>query len=101
MSDSSLDLDALEREGRPEPLKITYRGEEFTLADPRLMSWSDYNTIDFEQVDGPIRTVLDVDDLERFMALKPSMQALEVLTNRITEHYFGTTQGESEGSSAS
>lgn len=98
---SSLDLDALEREGRPEPLTITYRGEEFTLLDPVLMPWEEYSATDWDTPDAPVKSIMSDVDRERFMALKPSMRALEVLAERVTDYYTGLTRGESDGSSTS
>lgn len=100
-SKNSLDLDALEREGRPEPLVVTYRSEEFTLLDPVMRPFEEYEQIDFSNVADPVRFLLDDADRERFMALKPTTRALEILFEQATEHYAGVTPGESDGSSTS
>lgn len=98
---TELDLDALEREGRPDPLVIKVRGQSFTTTDPLMMSWKAYDAVNWYDTHEILKAILAPEDLDRFEALDISQHALNALGERVSKHYFGTDPGESGASPAS
>lgn len=98
MSTTSFDLDALEKDGRPEGLTFSARGRTFTLADPLLIPWTEFETFDWSDNRAVLRRLMSEDDFDAFMALELSTHAMNILSGRIVEHYMS---GEASGSPAS
>lgn len=96
------DLDALEREGTPEPFTFRAGGEKFTVTDMKERDWSDLA----ETQDEPkswMRLYLG-DDFDRFAGLPhgtvPSWK-LEQLVGAINAHFGVGEPGEDNASSGS
>lgn len=96
-----LDLDALEREGRPVPMKFTVRGKAFLTADPVMLPWSKYESINWTDTEQILGVLLSLKDYETFVALDISQNQMNILATKLSEHYFGGSPGESEDSPTS
>lgn len=98
---NTLDLDALEREGRPGPLVVTMRGQSFTMTDPLLLPWKQYEAVDWYDATEALKVLLTAEEYEAFEALDLSQHAINILAAKLADHYFGGSPGESGGSPAS
>lgn len=97
---NTLDLDALEREGRPNPLTLTYKGQRFAMVDPLMLPYEVYVEVDWTDPREALKTFL-ADQYEAFMKLEPTAQALHRFSAYVDDYYVGTTPGEAGGSSTS
>lgn len=96
MTSNELDLDALEKEGRPEPMTVKVRGKQFVTTDPLLIKYAEYQAVDWQDVQEILSALFAPDDLAELMALDLSQHAMNILGDRLATHYFG---GESPGES--
>lgn len=93
---NELDLDALENEGRPEPMTIKVRGKQFVTKDPLMIGFAEYQAVDWADLDQILDALFSPDDLADFKALNLSQHAMNILGDRLADHYFG---GDSPGES--
>lgn len=94
-------LDALEREGAPEPFEFAVGGKRFTVEDVQARDWQDLLAIGEDPEQG-LRVTLGAEQYERFRQIRgvPSWK-LERLMKAIAEHFGLGTPGEGDGSSGS
>ncbi|MDG9703816.1 hypothetical protein [Streptomyces sp. DH37] len=85
-STPSLDLDALEREGAPEPFTIVHGDTLFTLADPRELDWRLIDRLGTGPADADLRVLLG-DQYDAFAQHRMPGWKLDMLLTRWREHY--------------
>lgn len=100
MSDDVFDLDAVAAEATKEPLRFTYRGQEWTLAHMTGVDWRVIdlaNTGDIEAIRKAFRYGMGEEQAARFDELPQPIAAMTSLFRRWLDHN-GLTEGESPAS---
>jgi hypothetical protein len=93
---SSLDLDALEREGAAEPFTFTHAGRQYTLNDPQEQDWQQL----MMAASNPLlalRLLLPEKDKDAFFETPLPTWKLRALIKAYREHYGVPEEGESAG----
>lgn len=94
--DGGLDLDALERDGRPEPF-IAYVGDEsFEFADPFEFDWQDAVAIDPNDIHGSLKSMLG-EQYQAFLKHRMPMWKLRALSEAVEKHYASSLGNAGEG----
>jgi hypothetical protein len=92
----ALDLDALEREGRPEPFAFIHNNRQYILADPQDQDWQQLLVV----MSNPLlflRLVLREEDRDAFFENSMPAWKLNALTTAYREHYGLPSLGEASG----
>ena len=96
---SSLDLDALEREGNKDPFRFTHAGRQWTLNDPQDADWQQIMIAQGSPL-LQLRLVLREDEKDAFFDAPMPAWKLKALLRAWREHYGITDEGELPGLSA-
>lgn len=92
----ALNLDALEREGRPEPFAFIHNNRQYILADPQDQDWQQLLVV----VSNPLlflRLVLEEKDRDSFFEDSMPAWKLNALTKAYRQHYGLPELGEANG----
>jgi hypothetical protein len=92
----AFDLDALEREGRPEPFAFIHNNRQFILQDPQEQDWQQLLVV----MSNPVlflRLLLRAEDKDAFFENPMPTWKLNALTRAFREHYGLPSLGEAEG----
>lgn len=98
--DKPFDLDAVAAEATKEPLRFTYRGQEWTLAHMTGVDWRVVelaNTGDIEAIRKAFRMGMGDEQADAFDDLPQPIAAMTALFNQWLKHN-GLTEGESAAS---
>lgn len=88
----SLNLDALEREGTPDPFSIVLGGRRIIMADAQEVDWQTL----MASMSAPrafFRLIVPPDDQAHFFAASLPTWKMRSLMNAYTEHYGLTDEG--------
>lgn len=96
------DLDALDREDRPEPFVAVIGGEEYTFGDPAEMEWDELFDLHQNQDERGMAKALLGDQYPAFQKNKLPVWKYRTLIAAWDEHYgFSKMMGEAPASSSS
>lgn len=95
----SFDLDALEREGAPEPFAAIIDGDQFIFNDPQEMDWQDAVAIGPNDVKPFLLASLGPDQYDDFMKKRMPLWKLMKLSEAVQQHYGMLPEGEEDASS--
>jgi hypothetical protein len=94
-------LDALDREGAPEPFQFSVKGQRFVVDDIESRDWQDLVAMGDDPEEG-LRVALGPDQWEKFRAVKGvPMWKVGKLVEAISEHFGLGEPGEGDASSGS
>lgn len=83
---AALDLDALEREGAPEPFDFVLGGKRYMMSDPKEVDWQDL----LAAMSNPVmffRLVLPAEDQRVFFETRLPSWKMNKLMQRYQDHY--------------
>lgn len=86
LSKNALNLDALEREGAPEPFEVFHGGRLYKLTDPKEIDWQDL----IAALGNPalfFRRVLPESEWTTFMSTKMPTWKMNKLMEKYLQHY--------------
>jgi hypothetical protein len=92
----ALNLDALEREGRPEPFAFIHNNRQYILQDPQDQDWQQLLVV----MSNPVlflRLMLAEKDKDAFFENSMPTWKLNALTTAFREHYGLPSLGEANG----
>jgi hypothetical protein len=95
----TVDLDALEREGAPEPFTAQLGGEEFTFNDAQDVDWQELMDALGGDLKNFFRLTLGQDKGEEFLAKKLPTWKMRKLMELYVDHHGLGDQGNANGSS--
>ncbi len=92
----ALDLDALEREGAPDPFDFVLEGKRYIMSDPKSVDWQDL----LAAMSNPVmffRLVLPADDQALFFQTRLSAWKMQKLMEAYQTHYGMPSPGNAAG----